>query len=256
MLGAIAGDIIGSLYEGRSIKTVEFPLFQKYSRFTDDTVLTVATAYAILQKTDYASAYRKFGRQYPDAGYGGAFFSWLFKDDGEPYNSWGNGSAMRVNPVAFAYDTIDLVLHEAKLSAEVTHSHPEGIKGAQAAALAAFLARKGESKNKIRDKITKRFQYDLNRTLESIRPQYHFNVSCQGSVPEAIIAFLESTDYESTIRNAISLGGDSDTLACIAGGVAHAFYKKIPDNIIREVRERLPDEFLKIIDSFQATCFL
>lgn len=256
MFGAIAGDVIGSVYEGYPIKTVDFPLFQKFSCFTDDTVLTVATAFAILKKMDYASAYKNFGRRYPDAGYGGAFFSWIFQKKSTPYNSWGNGSAMRVSPVGFAFDTIDQVLYEAKCSAQVSHNHPEGIKGAQATALAVFLARKQESRSTIRKKIAQRFQYDLTRTVESIRPYYRFDVSCQGSVPEAIIAFLESNDYESAIRNAISLGGDSDTLACIAGAIAYAFYRKIPDYIKRGVRERLPEEFLEIIDSFEKTYFL
>ncbi|MFO8083382.1 MAG: ADP-ribosylglycohydrolase family protein [Desulfobacterales bacterium] len=251
MFGAIAGDVIGSVYERHHIKTTEFQLFQKYSRFTDDTVLTVATAYAILHKVDYALAYRQFGRQYPDAGYGGAFFSWIFKDDSKPYNSWGNGAAMRVSPVGFAFDTIGQVLDEAKCTAKVSHNHPEGIRGAQAVALAVFLARKQVSKITIKKEIVHRFQYDLNRTVESIRPYYRFDVSCQGSVPEAIISFLDADNFETAVRNAISLGGDSDTLACIAGGIAHAFYKKIPDNIVRDVRERLPETFLEIIDSFE-----
>lgn len=256
MFGAIAGDVIGSVYEVYPIKTVDFPMFQKLSTFTDDTVLTVATAYAILEKMDYASAYKNFGRRYPHAGYGGAFFSWMFQENSPPYNSWGNGSAMRVSPVGFAFETLDQVLHEARCSAQVSHNHPEGIKGAQAIALAVFLARKQESRSTIRKKIAQRFQYDLARTVESIRPHYRFDVSCQGSVPEAIIAFLDSNDYESAIRNAISLGGDSDTLACIAGGIAHAFYRKVPDYIKRGVRERLPEEFLEIIDSFEKNYFL
>jgi len=256
MFGAIAGDVIGSVYEVYPIKTVDFPMFQKLSTFTDDTVLTVATAYAILEKMDYASAYKNFGRRYPHAGYGGAFFSWMFQENSPPYYSWGNGSAMRVSPVGFAFETLDQVLHEARCSAQVSHNHPEGIKGAQASALAVFLARKQESRSTIRKKIAQRFQYDLARTVESIRPHYRFDVSCQGSVPEAIIAFLDSNDYESAIRNAISLGGDSDTLACIAGGIAHAFYRKVPDYIKRGVRERLPEEFLEIIDSFEKNYFL
>ncbi len=256
MFGAIAGDVIGSVYEVYPIKTVDFPMFQKLSTFTDDTVLTVATAYAILEKMDYASAYKNFGRRYPHAGYGGAFFSWMFQENSPPYYSWGNGSAMRVSPVGFAFETLDQVLHEARCSAQVSHNHPEGIKGAQASALAVFLARKQESRSTIRKKIAQRFQYDLARTVESIRPHYRFDVSCQGSVPEAIIAFLDSNDFESAIRNAISLGGDSDTLACIAGGIAHAFYRKVPDYIKRGVRERLPEEFLEIIDSFEKNYFL
>jgi ADP-ribosylglycohydrolase len=158
---------------------------------------------------------------------------------------------MRVSPVGFAFDSVEDVLQEAEKSAAVTHNHPEGIKGAQATALAIFLARRENSKKTIRQTISQRFAYNLNRTLDDIRPGYYFDVSCQGSVPEAITCFLESTDFEDAIRNAISLGGDSDTLACIAGGIAHAFYKEIPGNIISGVRKRLPDEFLKIVDLFQ-----
>lgn len=250
MLGAIAGDVIGSVYEAHPIKSMDFPLFGRESQFTDDTVLTVATAYSILEKCDYAEAFRTFGRRYPRAGYGGAFYHWLFSSQSGPYNSWGNGSAMRVSPVGFAFESVDAVLEEAERSASVTHNHPEGIKGAQATALAVFLARKGENKYSIRDDIEKRFTYDLSRTLDDIRPGYRFEVSCEGSVPESITAFLESKDFEDAVRKAVSLGGDSDTMACIAGGIAHAFYGKIPQEIVANVRERLPDEFLVIIDRF------
>ena len=250
MLGAIAGDVIGSVYEAHPIKSMDFPLFGRESQFTDDTVLTVATAYSILEKCDYAEAFRTFGRRYPRAGYGGAFYHWLFSSQSGPYNSWGNGSAMRVSPVGFAFESVDAVLEEAERSASVTHNHPEGIKGAQATALAVFLARKGEDKNSIKGDIEKRFTYDLSRTLDEIRPRYRFDVSCQGSVPESITAFLESKDFEDAVRKAVSLGGDSDTMACIAGGIAHAFYRKIPDDIVANVRERLPGEFLEIISRF------
>ena len=250
MLGAIAGDVIGSVYEAHPMKSMDFPLFGQESQFTDDTVLTVATAYSILEKCDYAEAFRTFGRRYPRAGYGGAFYHWLFSSQSGPYNSWGNGSAMRVSPVGFAFESVDAVLEEAERSASVTHNHPEGIKGAQATALAVFLARKGENKYSIRDDIEKRFTYDLSRTLDDIRPGYRFEVSCEGSVPESITAFLESKDFEDAVRKAVSLGGDSDTMACIAGGIAHAFYGKIPEEIVANVRERLPDEFLGIIDRF------
>lgn len=250
MLGAIAGDIIGSVYESSPIKTTEFPLFDRYSRFTDDTVLTIAVAYAILENTDYATSLKYFGRKYPDAGYGMFFYRWMFAPGNKPYNSWGNGSAMRVSPVGFAFNSIEQVLLEAEKSAAVTHNHPEGIKGAQATALAIFLAHTGTSKSKIRQEISTRFSYNLDRTVDEIRPDYSFDVSCQGTVPEAIIAFLESTDFEDAIRNAISLGGDSDTLACITGGIAQAFYKSISNNIVLEVYERLPIEFQSIIDEF------
>ena len=250
MLGAIAGDVIGSVYEFHPIKYTDFPLFGRSSRFTDDTVLTVAAAYSILEKCDYATAFKTFGRRYPGAGYGSSFYEWIFSPDGRPYNSWGNGSAMRVSPIGFAFDSIEAVLEEAERSASVTHNHPEGIKGAQATALSIFFARKGENKDFIKSEIGKRFTYNLNRTLDDIRPEYRFDVSSQGSVPESIIAFLESKNFEDAVRKAVSLGGDSDTMACIAGGIAHAFYREMPENIVVNVRERLPVEFLDIIDRF------
>ncbi len=250
MFGAIAGDVIGSVYEHRIIKTEDFPLFQKNTCFTDDTVLTIAIAEAILKQVDYAESLKEYGRKYPDAGYGGTFFRWIFESESTPYNSWGNGSAMRVSPVGFAFSTVKNVLSEAEKTAAVSHDHPEGIKGAQAVALAVFLARTGADKDYIRKEIGRRFDYDLKRTIDEIRPYYSFDVSCQGSVPEAIIAFLDSDCYEGAIRKAISLGGDSDTLACIAGGISQAFYKKIPLEIVVEVRRRLPQKFLDIIDLF------
>lgn len=250
MFGAIAGDIIGSVYENHPIKTTEFPLFNHYSQFTDDTVLTIAVAYAILEKTDYATSLKYFGRKYPDAGFGMFFYRWMFASGSEPYHSWGNGSAMRVSPVGFAFNSIDEVLDQAEKSAAATHNHPEGVRGAQATGLAIFMARTGCGKDEIREEIKTRFCYDLDRSLNEIRPHYSFDVSCQGTVPEAIIAFLESTDFEDAIRNAISLGGDSDTLACITGGIAQAFYKSIPEKIVTEVYERLPVEFESILDEF------
>ena len=217
MIGAIAGDIIGSVYEAHPIKTMAFDLFSDSSRFTDDTVLTVAVADAILNNEDYGKTLRNYGRLYPNAGYGMLFYNWLFSDHGEPYNSWGNGSAMRVSPVGFAFESIDDVLAEAAKTAAVTHNHPHGIAGAQAIALSVFMARKGLEKQDIKKEITHRFGYDLDRTVAEIRPAYRFDVTCMGSVPEAIIAFLESADFEDAIRLAVSLGGDSDTLACMAG---------------------------------------
>ncbi len=252
MLGAIAGDIIGSVYEGSPIKSTEFPLFQPHSTFTDDTVLTVAVAHSILSGTDYAASLKSFGLKYPNAGYGGSFIGWLFSEGDQAYNSWGNGSAMRVSPVGFAFDSIEEVLEEAKKSAEVTHNHPEGIKGAQATALAVFMARTGESKEAIRSEISERFAYDMDRTLAEIRPTYRFDVSCQGSVPESIIAFLESEDLEDAVRKAISLGGDGDTMACIAGAIAEAHYKTLPADIVSEVFERLPAELVEIVREFEA----
>jgi len=248
MFGAIAGDVIGSIYEHTRIKTTQFPLFQKFSCFTDDTVMTIAVADAILNQTEYAASMKSFGRKYPKAGYGRAFMEWILDLESKPYNSWGNGSAMRVSPIGFAFATEEAVLSEARKSAEVSHNHPEGVKGAQAVALAIFLSRRGESKENIRKEISDRFGYHLKRSITEIRPDYRFDVSCQGSVPEAITAFLDSDDYEDAIRKAISLGGDSDTIACIAGGISQAFYKEIPAEIVAEVRKRLPLEFLERID--------
>ncbi len=250
MLGAIAGDIIGSVYEHRPIKTKEFPLFGPHSRFTDDSVLTIAVAEAILLRDSYETTVRRYGRLYPHAGYGGSFNGWLLSDTPEPYNSWGNGSAMRVSSVGFAYNDEQTVLREARRSAEITHNHTEGIKGAQATALAVFLAKIGADKTSIRDRIQELFDYDLTRTVDSIRPDYVFDISCQGTVPEAIVAFLDSSSFQDAIRNAVSLGGDSDTLACIAGGIAEAFYREIPDSILYQVRTRLTEGLWDTAHSF------
>ena len=250
MIGAIAGDIIGSVYETRPIKSTDFPLFSEHSKFTDDTVLTMATAHALMTDLDYAAAYRRFGRAYPRAGYGGTFLKWLMLDEAPPYNSWGNGSAMRISPVGFAFGSMQGILEEAKKSAAVTHNHSHGINGAQATALAIFMGRQGKPKEEIRRGISEKFDYNLSRSIDEIRPDYFFDISCQGSVPEAIIAFLQSDDVESAILLAVSLGGDSDTQACIAGAIAHAFYREIPQEIEKEVRNRLPLEFLNILDEF------
>ncbi len=250
MFGAVVGDIVGSVYEWDRIKTEDFPLFGSESDFTDDTVLTAATGYSILHGAGYGRCYREFGRRYPGRGYGGNFVHWLARSDAGPYDSWGNGSAMRVGPVGFAFGSVEEVLAEAKRSAEVTHNHPEGIKGAQATALAVYLARSGGSKEEIRGEIAGRFGYDLGRRLADIRQGYEFDVSCQRTVPEAMIAFLESADFEDAIRKAVSLGGDSDTLACIAGGIGQAFYGHIPAEIVRQTEERLPEELLAVVREF------
>lgn len=250
MLGAIAGDIIGSAFESDPVKRLDFPLFGPMTRFTDDTVLTVAVAHAILQEEDYAASLKRYGQNYPDRGYGSSFYCWMFASVSEPYDSWGNGSAMRVSPVGFAFDSVEAVLREAEKSAAVTHNHPEGIKGAQAVALAIYLARTGRSKDEIRHEITRRFGYDLERTLAEIRPRYCFDISCQGSVPESIIAFLESDGVEDAIRKAVSLGGDSDTMGCIAGGIAEAYWGGVPAPLAQETRSRLPQEFIAIVDRF------
>ena len=250
MLGALAGDIIGSVFEHHPVKTTDFELFGSGSTFTDDTVLTVAVAHAILDDIDYAVALKSYARRYPDAGYGMSFFRWMMSADSRPYNSWGNGSAMRVGPVGFAFDSVKEVLRQAKATAAVTHNHPEGIKGAQATALAVYLGRTGAGKRQIRREIERRFEYDLHRRIDEIRPAYRFDISCQGTVPEAIIAFLESEDYEDAVRIGISLGGDSDTIACITGAVAQAHYGELPETIRRETRRRLPAPFLEIVERF------
>jgi ADP-ribosylglycohydrolase len=250
MIGAIAGDIIGSVYETRPIKTKDFPLFQRRCRFTDDSVLTIAVAEAVMTDGDYLRWVREIGRRYPRAGYGAAFSRWLHAAASEPYNSWGNGAAMRVSPVGWAFDSLDEVLREAARSAAISHNHPEGIKGAQAVALAVFLARTTRDKELIRRELRERFGYDLSRTVETIRPAYSFDVSCQGTVPEAIIAFLDADGYEDAVRNAVSLGGDSDTLACIAGAVAEACYGPVAPDILRKVKEILPADLWLITERF------
>lgn len=250
MLGAIAGDIIGSIYEISNHRSKEFPLFSAGCRFTDDTVLTVAVADCIMHQGNYAEYIKTYARRYPTRGYGGRFIEWMRSETMEPYNSWGNGSAMRVSPIGFAYEDRDAVMLEAKRSAEVTHNHPEGIKGAQAAAIAVFMARKGHSKELIKTEIGNSFGYDLSRTLDEIRPTYKFDVSCQGTVPQAITAFLESTDFEDAIRNAISLGGDSDTLTCITGAIAEAYYAGVPKAIAEKVFIYLTPRVRQVVEAF------
>ena len=250
MLGAIAGDIIGSVFAARPIKTKDFPLFRPRSTFTDDTVLTLAVARAILDDGDYRQAFLDLGRRYPHAGYGGSFIRWLHSADPQPYGSWSNGAAMRVSPVGFAFHTEEDVLTEAARTAAVTHDHPEGIKGAQATALAVFLARTTRDKALIRKEISARFGYDLTRTVEAIRTVYTFDISCQGTVPEAVISFLDSRSWEDAVRNAVSLGGDSATLACITGGIAEAYYGPIDEGIIYKVRAVLPPDLWDIVERF------
>ena len=250
MLGAIAGDIIGSVFEFNNIKSTAFPLITNESDFTDDTVLTVATADCILNNGDYSDLYRKYYRKYPGRGYGGRFQEWGSSDSLGPYNSFGNGSAMRVSPVGFAFNKIEEVLIEAKKSAEVTHNHPEGIKGAQAIASCIYLAREGKKKKEIKEYIISSFNYDLNDTLDNIRLEYTFDETCQGSVPQAIIAFLESNDYEDAVRKAISIGGDSDTIACITGGIAEAYYGRVPEDIKSKVLLKLDEDMLEVIFKF------
>ena len=254
MLGAIFGDIVGSVYEFNNTNNYNFPLLSDRSRLTDDSLMTLAVAKALMEtwgqpddaiRAALVREMRDFGRRYPDGGYGGRFRQWLAADDPQPYGSFGNGSAMRVSPAGWLYGTMEETLHAAKLTAEVTHNHPEGIKGAMATADAIFLCRyyfggycgdyemplndnPSECKRRIREHIEREYGYDLSQTLDEIRPSYRFNETCQDTVPQAIIAFLESTDFEDAIRNAISLGGDSDTLTAITGSIAEAAYG-IPD---------------------------
>lgn len=258
MYGAILGDIIGSPYEfDMGGKTKDFPLFSEHSCFTDDTVMTVAVAEAFMDTPEDENVIRqrliqsmqKWGHRYPGAGYGIRFSSWLESSDPQPYNSWGNGSAMRVAAVAWLYNDLDTVRHMARISADVTHNHPEGIKGAEATAAAIFLGRSGHSKAEIKTYIEAEFHYDLSRTCDEIRPAYHHVESCQETVPEAITAFLEGTSFEDVIRCAVSLGGDCDTLTCIAGSMAEGFYG-VPEELKQECRNRLPDDLRDILSKF------
>ena len=253
MIGAIIGDVIGSAYEWNNTKCANFELFGKKTDFTDDSVMTYATAHALLTGKDYGECYRDFGTRYPNRGYGRMFQEWLDTPSMGPYDSFGNGSAMRVSPIGYAFEDAKKVLIEAKKSAECSHSHPEGVKGAQAVALCIWLAIRKTNKNKIKDVVTKAFGYDLNRSLADIMPTYHFDETCQGSVPEAIICFLESDSFMDAIRKAILLGGDSDTIACITGSIAQAFYKEIPKDVAQSVVDYLPEEFHNITKDFYRT---
>ncbi|MBR3563703.1 MAG: ADP-ribosylglycohydrolase family protein [Clostridia bacterium] len=264
MIGAILGDIIGSRFEfDRGDKTKDFTLFTYESEYTDDTVMTVAVAEVLLKtygmsltsldekkvKDDLINSMKKWGRKYPFAGYGGRFIGWLMGDSTEPYNSFGNGSAMRVSPAGWLYETLEETRKVARWTAEVTHNHPEGIKGAESVAAVMFLARTGHSKEEIREYVTREFGYDLSRTCDEIRPLYHHVESCQETVPEAMTAFFEGESFEDVIRTAVSLGGDCDTLTDIAGAMAEAFYG-VPDELISECFMRLPDDMRKVLDEF------
>ena len=262
MIGAILGDMIGCPYEfDRSPKVKEFPLFGSRSQFTDDSVMTVAVAEALMDtpgRTDeeiraaLTASMQKWGHLYPYAGYGGMFRRWLQTPDPQPYGSYGNGSAMRVAAAGWLYDTLEETRHIARLTAEVTHNHPEGVKGAEAVAAAVFLAREGHGKEEIRDYIIREFGYDLSRTCDEIRPAYRHVESCQETVPEAITAFLEGTGFEDVIRTAVSLGGDCDTLTCIAGSMAEAMYG-VPEEMAAEGRKRLPENMLAVLNRFAET---
>lgn len=250
MIGAIAGDIIGSVYEWDPIKTKDFPLFSSGCFFTDDTVLTVALADSILTGTPYRDNLKVYYQHYPNRGYGGSFHRWAQSGSSAPYSSWGNGAAMRISPAGFAYDDLDTVLVKTEEFTAVTHNHPEGLKGGQATAAAVFLAHTGSSKDQIKEYIESRFDHDLSRHIDEIRPAYTFTESSQGTVPQAVRAFLDSTDFEDAIRNAISLGGDADTLACITGGIAQAYYGDVPDPITDRVYAILDDRLRGVVQRF------
>jgi len=256
ILGAITGDIIGSVYEFHNVKRTDFDLFTPKTTFTDDTILTVATMEALLSGKStaggYTRLYQLYGRKYPNRGYGNRFHYWIHADDPKPYGSWGNGSAMRASPIGWACGTIEEVLAEAEKSASVSHNHVEGIKGAQAAALAVFLARNGTGKEEIKRNIADRFGYNLDRICARIRADYVFDESCQGTVPEAVVAFLESESFEDAIRLAVSLGGDSDTLACITGGIAEAYYGGVPSSLAKKTLSLLPPQIISVIAEFSA----
>lgn len=250
MFGAITGDVIGSIFEWQNIKTTNFPLFSDSSHFTDDTVMTVAVANALINKKNYLFSLKELGKKYPNVDYGDNFRQWLFSRQIEPNKSYGNGAAMRVSAIGFFFDSLENVLKEAENVTNVSHNHEEARRGAKAIASAIFLAKRGENKDSIKKYIEENFNYNLHRQLDEIRPNYKFDESCQGSVPEAIIAFLESIDFEDAIRKAVSLGGDSDTIACMTGSIAEAFYKKIPSYIIKEVKKRLTSDLLDIVEQF------
>ena len=254
MLGALVGDIIGSTYEFYGTKRTDFELFEEGCRFTDDSVMTLSVAKWLVEDKKHTAkelikCMQKLGRKHPDAGYGGLFYSWLYQDDPQPYNSWGNGAGMRVSPVGLYAKTLDETLALAALTASVSHNHPEGVKGAQAIATSVFLCKQGKTKQEIRDYVEKTFCYNLHRTIAEIRPRYGFDVSCQGSVLEAIIAFLEGNSFEEVIRLAISLGGDSDTIGCMAGVIAACMYP-IPNYIAERCNNLLTDDLREIKDQF------
>ena len=251
MLGAIVGDVIGSVHEGAGTKTKDFPLLVPGSTFTDDSVLTVAVAEWILTGQNLVDLLHAYTHAYPGRGYGGMFYRWAITRVCEPYNSFGNGAAMRVSPVGFAFETMEDVLAWAKRSAAVTHNHAEGIRGAQATAAAIYCARRGQAKDRIRRMLESQFGYDLDARLDQIRPTYGFDETCQGTVPQALAAFFESTSYEDAIRNAISLGGDADTLACITGGIAEAYYGGVPSDLAEPVMAMLDKRLVTVVDRFR-----
>lgn len=256
MLGAIIGDIIGSVYEYNNVNDTDFPLFTERSSFTDDTILSIAVCDAVLKGIPYKDSLLWWANRYPSplGDYGGLFLRWLNSDGHSPYNSYGNGSAMRVSAIGWLYDDIETVLMEARNSAVVTHNHPEGVKGAQAIATGVFMARQGGSKEHIKDHIQERFGYDMSSRIYRPENRDTFDSTCQGTVPLSILCFLETNSYENAIRKAVSLGGDSDTLACMTGALAEAYYQRIPSHILRPAIKRLPyDMWLVLYEFLQRT---
>ena len=254
MLGALVGDIIGSFYEFHNVKATDFELFTPYSKYTDDSVMTLAVAKWLVEDNVHTIHYlitcmQELGRRHPNAGYGGHFDNWLYKENPQPYNSWGNGAGMRVSPVGLYAKTLDEALALAAITASVSHNNPEGVKGAQAIAASVFLCKEGKTKSEIKEYVERSFGYDLDRRIADIRPNYWFDVSCQGSVPEAIIAFLEGNSFEEVIRLAVSLGGDSDTIGCMAGAIAACIYP-IPEGIAEKCNSILTDDLREIKDKF------
>lgn len=257
MLGAVIGDIVGSRFEWDNHRSKDFEFFHDECFFTDDTIMSLAAAKAILEcNGDYADlsdrtvkAMQRIGRPYPDCGYGGRFFTWIYSDNPKPYNSYGNGAAMRVSACGFAADSPEQAIELSRKVTEITHNHPEGIKGAEATAVAVYMARTGSSIKEIKDYITRHY-YKIDFTLDEIRDTYTFNETCQDTVPQALEAFFESTDFEDAIRNAISIGGDSDTLAAITGGIAEAYYG-IPEDIRAGALEYLDEEMYKLLTEFE-----
>lgn len=252
MLGAILGDVIGSTREYNPIKTEEFELFPEGSYATDDSILTIATAESILKNKSFQESYLKWGNKYPNAGYGNNFRDWLRSDNPMPYNSFGNGSAMRVSSIGWLYNDMGKVMEKAEESAIITHNHDEGIIGASATALCIYLARMKTPKKIIKEVIETYYEYDLNRTIEQIRPTYKYDITCQGTVPESIICFLESNGFEDAIRKAISLGGDADTQAAITGSIAEAYYG-IPVGLKHRICKYLDEDMIKVLKKFYDT---
>ncbi len=251
MLGSITGDIIGSTYEFKNADNYDFDAFPSGSSFTDDTVLTAAVADSILTKRHYSETIREYALNYPGRGYGMWFSKWIYTDNPKPYRSFGNGSAMRVAPIGWAFDSLGETLKEAERSAAITHNHPEGKKGAKVVAASIFLARTGRDKEEIKNFVEQSYHYNLSRKLADIKPFYSFNETCQNTVPEALICFLESKNFEDAIRKAIWLGGDSDTLACITGGIAESFYRDIPEEWVERSLSILDPKLKDLVDQFR-----